>query len=88
MIYKNSIQANQQGYTKTQCMPISKAIQKRNACLSARLYKNTMHANQQSNDKDVVSLTVCDSTNTANPQHTFLRKGSKAVCSMSQICGM
>jgi hypothetical protein len=23
-----------------------------------------------------------------NPQHAFLRKGSKAVCHMSQICGM
>jgi hypothetical protein len=23
-----------------------------------------------------------------NPQHAFLRKGSKAVCPMSQICGM
>jgi hypothetical protein len=23
-----------------------------------------------------------------NPQHAFLWKGSKAVCSMSQICGM
>jgi hypothetical protein len=23
-----------------------------------------------------------------NPQHAFLQKGSKAVCSMSQICGM
>ena len=22
-----------------------------------------------------------------NPQHAFLRKGSKAVCPMSQICG-
>jgi hypothetical protein len=22
------------------------------------------------------------------PQHAFLRKGSKAVCPMSQICGM
>jgi hypothetical protein len=23
-----------------------------------------------------------------NPKHSFLRKGSKAVCPMSQICGM
>ena len=23
-----------------------------------------------------------------NPQHAFLRKGSKAVCPMSHICGM
>ena len=23
-----------------------------------------------------------------NPQHAFLRKGSKAVCTMSHICGM
>jgi hypothetical protein len=23
-----------------------------------------------------------------NPQHAFLRKGSKAICPMSQICGM
>jgi hypothetical protein len=23
-----------------------------------------------------------------NPQHAFLRRGSKAVCPMSQICGM
>jgi hypothetical protein len=23
-----------------------------------------------------------------NPQHAFFRKGSKAVCPMSQICGM
>jgi hypothetical protein len=23
-----------------------------------------------------------------NPQHAFLRKGSKAFCHMSQICGM
>src|SRR5215510_370600 len=23
-----------------------------------------------------------------NPKHVFLRKGSKAVCPMSQICGM
>src|SRR5215475_13952843 len=23
-----------------------------------------------------------------NPQHAFLRKGSKAVCPMSQLCGM
>ena len=23
-----------------------------------------------------------------NPQHAFLRKGSKAVCRMSHICGM
>jgi hypothetical protein len=23
-----------------------------------------------------------------NPQHAFLRKGSKVVCLMSQICGM
>jgi hypothetical protein len=23
-----------------------------------------------------------------NPQHAFLRKGSKAACPMSQICGM
>ena len=23
-----------------------------------------------------------------NPQHGFLRRGSKAVCPMSQICGM
>jgi hypothetical protein len=23
-----------------------------------------------------------------NPQHAFLRRGSKAVCPMSQLCGM
>jgi hypothetical protein len=23
-----------------------------------------------------------------NPQHAFLRRGSKAVCPMSQVCGM
>jgi hypothetical protein len=23
-----------------------------------------------------------------NPQHAFLRNGSKAICPMSQICGM
>jgi hypothetical protein len=23
-----------------------------------------------------------------NPQHAFLQRGSKAVCSMSQICSM
>jgi hypothetical protein len=23
-----------------------------------------------------------------NPQHTFLRRGSKRICPMSQLCGM
>ena len=26
--------------------------------------------------------------NIKNPQYAFLRRGSKAVCPMSQICGM
>jgi hypothetical protein len=38
----------------------------------------------------VVSMLVSDNeaVERKNPQHAFLRRGSKAVCPMSQICGM